>query len=112
LFTFILFSLLYLYCNITEFICIRKYHKKRSISLIEIDLLPYQKLLSCYVSRLWTTVAFNDFKLNVLTFFKRFETFSLDSREMNEYYVAVFTLDESKSFFCVIPFNFTSHHTK
>src|SRR5699024_2623993 len=53
-----------------------------------------------------------DVEFNVLVFLKSFDTFSLDRRDVYENIVAVFTLNKTNTFFCVKPFNFTSHHSE
>ena len=61
------------------------------------------------VSRLRAASAFDDIEFDQLTFFQRFEAFSLDCREVYENVSAIFALDESVAFFRVKPLDFTLH---
>ena len=76
------------------------YRLKRSV---------YHSLRFGYVSCLRATSAVNDVKFNFLTFSQGFEAVFLDSGEVNEYITAVFSFDETITFFCTEPFYFTLH---
>jgi len=56
-----------------------------------------------------STRAFDDVEFNGLTFFQSFEAFGLNCGEVYEYVAAVFSFDETVTFFCVEPFYFTLH---
>ncbi len=64
------------------------------------------------VFRLWSTAALNNVEFYALSFVQCFETFVLNSGEVNEHVVAAFDFDEAKSFIRVEPFNCTCLHVR
>ena len=61
------------------------------------------------VGSLMSAGTFHDIELNVLTFVKGLEAFTLDGGKMYEYVFAIFTFDETKALFSVKPFYFAVH---
>ncbi|KRL46941.1 hypothetical protein FD37_GL000422 [Levilactobacillus spicheri DSM 15429] len=59
---------------------------------------------------MWATIALFYVKGYMLAFFKRLETFAVDSGEVNEYVTAVFKSNEAVTFISVEPFNSTLFH--
>ena len=62
------------------------------------------------VCSLHSASAFCQIISDLLTLFKSLEAFALDSGEMYEYVISVFTSDEPITFFCVEPLNSTFVH--
>jgi hypothetical protein len=67
------------------------------------------RLEAYYVGSLWAAVALHDFKAYFVALVKGFEACALDSREVYEYIFTAVALDKTETFFCVKPFNSTSH---
>ena len=57
------------------------------------------------ICRLGAFGALDDGEFDLLTFFKRFVTFALDGREVDEDIIAAFAGNESKAFTAVEPFD-------
>gem|GEM_PF-4781633 len=70
---------------------------------------PQWMLQFNYVSSLWTASAFYDVEFDRLAFFKGFEAFGLDGREMNKNVAALLSLDKTITLLSIKPFYFTLH---
>lgn len=61
------------------------------------------------IGSLRSAIAVNDVKLHCLTFFQGLEAFCVDCGKMHKDIAAILALNETVTFFCIEPFDFTLH---
>src|SRR5699024_3108050 len=87
---------------------------KKAVTLIRLPLCIYgsNRLLFYNICSLRTAIAFHNVKCYILTLFKCFESFFLDSGIMNENIISFFHLNEAIAFFRIKPFYYAIFHCK